>query len=111
MRNSDAQILVILITTPSRREAVRIGQAVVKKRLAACANILSPVTSIFRWKGRIEKSREALLIMKTTGRRYAALAKTISSMHPYEVPEIIALKVTKGLPRYIAWVHRETTID
>lgn len=111
MRKSDVQIFVILITTPNRREAVRIGQAVVKKKLAACANILSPVTSIFRWKGRIEKSREALLIMKTTSRRYAALAKTISSMHPYEVPEIIALKVTKGLPRYIAWVHRETAID
>lgn|SRR5688572_20917630 len=111
MRNTDAQILVILITTPSRREAVRIGQAVVKRKLAACANVLSPVTSIFRWKGRIEKSREALLILKTTGRRYAALAKTIGSMHPYEVPEIIALKVTKGLPRYIAWVHRETASD
>lgn len=111
MRNSDAQILVILITVPSRREAVRIGQAIVKKKLAACANILSPVTSIFRWKGRIEKSREALLIVKTTGRRYAALAKLIGSIHPYEVPEIIALKVTKGLPRYIAWVQRETAID
>ena len=111
MRNTDAQILVILITTPSRREAVRIGEAVVKKKLAACANVLSPVTSIFRWKGRIEKSREVLLILKTTGRRYAALAKTIGSMHPYEVPEIIALKVTKGLPRYIAWVHRETASD
>lgn len=111
MRNTDTQILVILITTPSRREAVRIGQAVVKRKLAACANVLSPVTSIFRWKGRIEKSREALLILKTTGRRYAALAKTIGSMHPYEVPEIIALKVTKGLPRYIAWVHRETASD
>jgi periplasmic divalent cation tolerance protein len=104
MTKSDVQILVILITTPNRREAVRIGQA-------ACANILSPVTSIFRWKGRIEKSQEALLIMKTTSRRYAALAKTIGSMHPYEVPEIIALKVTKGLPRYIAWVHGETAID
>lgn len=111
MRKSDVQILVILITTPNRREAVRIGQAIVKKKLAACANILSPVTSIFRWKGRIEKSQEALLIMKTTNRRYAALAKTIGSMHPYEVPEIIALKVTKGLPRYIAWVHQETAID
>jgi len=111
MRNSDAQILVILITVPSRREAVRIGQAIVKKKLAACANILSPVTSIFRWKGRIEKSQEALLIVKTTGRRYAALAKIIGSIHPYEVPEIIALKVTKGLPRYIAWIQRETAID
>jgi periplasmic divalent cation tolerance protein len=69
----------------------------VKKKLAACANILSPVTSIFRWKGRIEKSREALLIVKTTGRRYAALAKIIGSIHPYEVPEIIALKVTNSV--------------
>jgi periplasmic divalent cation tolerance protein len=111
MRNSDAQILVVLVTTPSRREAVRIGDAVVKQKLAACANVLSSVTSIFRWKGRIEKSREALLIMKTTPRRYAALANAVRSMHPYEVPEVIALKVTKGLPRYIAWVHHETAID
>jgi uncharacterized protein involved in tolerance to divalent cations len=79
MTKSDVQILVILITTPNRREAVRIGQAVVKKKLAACANILSPVTSIFRWKGRIEKSQEALLIMKTTSRRYAALASIRSA--------------------------------
>jgi len=111
MRNSDAQILIILVTTPSRREAVRIGQAVVKKKLAACANVVSSVTSIFWWKGRIEKSREALVIMKTTPQRYAALSKTVRSMHPYEVPEIIALKVTKGLPRYIAWVHQETAIN
>ena len=59
----------------------------------------------------MEKSREALVILKTTPRRYAALAKTVRSMHPYEVPEIIALNVTKGLPQYIAWVHQETAID
>ncbi len=111
MRKSDGQVLVVLITTPNHREAVRIGQAVVRKKLAACANILSSVTSIFRWKGRMEKSREALLIFKTTQRRYDALANVVRSMHSYEVPEIIALDVAKGLPRYIAWVHQETAID
>jgi periplasmic divalent cation tolerance protein len=111
MKESPRSVVLVLVTTSSRREAVKIAQAVVRKKLAACGNVVPLVTSIFRWKGKIEKSREALLIMKTSGRRYAALEKAVRSMHSYEVPEIIALAVKQGLHPYLEWVVNETATD
>ena len=108
MRVSSRRVLVVLITTSNRREAGRIAEAVVGKKLAACANVVASVTSIFRWKGRVQKSREVLLIVKTSARRYPALARLVRSMHSYEVPEIIALTVEQGLRPYLEWVHKET---
>lgn len=101
----------MLVTTANRREAMRIAESVVEKRLAACSNVLPSVTSIFRWKGRVQKSGETLLIMKTTSRRYPALQRLIRSMHSYEVPEIIGLTVERGLHPYVEWVHKETAMD
>ena len=101
-------VLMVLITTSNRREAGRIAEALVTNKLAACANLVTPVTSVFRWKGRVEKSREALLIVKTTVRRYPALERCVRSMHSYEVPEIIALPVQQGLRQYLEWVKKET---
>ena len=101
----------MLVTTANRREAMRIAKSVVEKRLAACGNVLPSVTSIFRWKGRVQKSGETLLIMKTTSRRYPALQRLIQSMHSYEVPEIIGLTVERGLHPYVEWVHKETAMD
>jgi periplasmic divalent cation tolerance protein len=109
MNKSAGKVLVVLVTASSRKEAGRIGQAAVKEKLAACVNILSAVTSIFRWQGKVQRSREALLMLKTTEHRYPALERLIRSMHSYEVPEIIALKINKGLSRYTAWVEQETT--
>ena len=109
MNKSGGKVLIVLVTASSRQEAEKIGQAVVNEKLAACVNILSSVTSIFRWHGKVQKSREALLIVKTTERRYAALERLICSMHSYEVPEIIAVKIKKGLSQYTAWVEQETT--
>ena len=109
MKKSAGKVLIVLVMASSRKEAERIGQAVVKEKLAACVNILSAVTSIFRWQGKVQRSREALLILKTTERRYPALERLIRSMHSYEVPEIIAVKVEKGLSQYTAWVEQETT--
>jgi periplasmic divalent cation tolerance protein len=106
--SSRRRVLLVLVTTSNRREALRIADAVVKKKLGACGNVVMPVTSIFRWKGHVQKSREALLIMKTSARRYPALETLVRSMHSYEVPEIIALSIEKGLAPYLAWVCRET---
>jgi periplasmic divalent cation tolerance protein len=106
---SPSRALVVLVSTSNRRDAIRIGQAVVEKKLAACGNVIPSVTSIFRWKGQIEKSREALLILKTSARRYAALERLVRSLHSYEVPEIIALTIEKGLHPYLEWVQKETT--
>ena len=101
----------MLVTTANRREAMRIAESVVEKRLAACGNVIPSVTSIFRWKGRVQKSGETLLIMKTTSRRYPALQRLIRSMHSYEVPEIIGLTVERGLHPYVEWVQKETAMD
>ena len=101
----------MLVTTANHREAMRIAESVVEKRLAACGNVIPSVTSIFRWKGRVQKSGETLLIMKTTSRRYPALQRLIRSMHSYEVPEIIGLTAEKGLHPYVEWVHQETATD
>ncbi len=109
MRKSAGKVLIVLVTASSRREAAKIGRAVVKKKVAACVNIIPSLISIFRWQGKVQSSSEVLLVVKTSGRRYAALERLIRSMHSYELPEIIALNVERGLSQYIAWVEQETT--
>jgi periplasmic divalent cation tolerance protein len=108
MNKSVGQVLVILVTTVNKEEAVRIGKGMVNAKLAACANIILGVQSIYRWKGKVVKAQEALLILKSTRPRYRALEKAIKAMHTYETPEIIALPVKEGLNQYIGWVRSET---
>jgi len=110
MKPLSRKVVVVLITASNRQEAGRIGSALVKNKLAACATLISSVASIFRWKGKVQRSREALLIVKTTMRQYAALERFVLSMHSYEVPEIIALSVERGLHPYLEWVDKETAI-
>jgi periplasmic divalent cation tolerance protein len=108
---ASGKVLMVFITTSNRREAVRIAEAAVGKRLAACANLVPSVTSIFRWKGRTQRTRETLLVLKTSARRYRALEQLVDSMHSYEVPEIVAVSVEHGLRPYLGWVHSETATD
>jgi periplasmic divalent cation tolerance protein len=108
MKKSAEQVLVILVTVVNQQDAIRIGEAMVNARLAACANIVSRVQSIYRWKGKVVKAKEALLILKSTKSRYRALEKAINAIHTYEIPEIIALPVKDGNDRYIGWVRSET---
>ncbi len=108
MKKSAEQVLVILVTVVNQQDAIRIGEAMVNARLAACAKIVSRVQSIYRWKGKVVKAKEALLILKSTKSRYRALEKAIKAIHTYEIPEIIALPVKDGHDRYIGWVHNET---
>ena len=107
-KKSAEQVLVILVTVVNQKEAVRISNGVVKAKLAACANIIPGIQSIYNWKGKVVKAQEALLILKSTKLRYSALEKTIKAMHAYETPEIIALPVKEGLDRYLGWVRNET---
>lgn len=111
MKVSSGKVLIVFITTSNRREAVRIAEAAVGKQLAACANLVPSITSIFRWKGRVQRSRETLLMLKTSARRYPALEKLVHSMHSYEVPEIIAVPVEHGLRPYLGWIRSETSMD
>jgi periplasmic divalent cation tolerance protein len=102
------EVLLILGTAANQEEAARIGERVVKAKLAACANVIPGIQSIYRWKGKVVKSEEVLLILKSTKPRYAALEKMIKAMHTYETPEIIALPVKEGLDQYLRWVRTET---
>ena len=108
MKKSVGQVLVILVTVASQKEAIRIGEGMVHAKLVACANIIPGIQSIYRWKGKVVKSQEVLLILKSTRPRYHALEKAIKAMHTYETPEIIALPVKEGLDQYIGWVRSET---
>jgi periplasmic divalent cation tolerance protein len=96
---------LVLVTCASAAEAKRIAYAVVEKRLAACVNILpGAVTSIHRWKGKVESARERLLLIKTSRKRLAKLQAAVERLHSYEVPEFIALPIAAGSRAYLAWV-------
>ncbi|MBI4004124.1 MAG: divalent-cation tolerance protein CutA [Candidatus Omnitrophica bacterium] len=98
--------IVVLVTCPTRAVARRIASAVVTKRLAACVNVIPGIQSTFRWQGKIDRCREVLLIIKTTAPRLAALRRAVLSLHPYDVPEVIALPLVDGHPPYLTWVRR-----
>lgn len=99
---------VVLVTTSSEEEAMKIGRALVDRKLAACVNVLGQVRSIFRWEGRVADEPEYLMVIKTTQARFQTLAQEIKSLHSYDVPEIIALPITQGLAEYLTWVREET---
>jgi periplasmic divalent cation tolerance protein len=98
-------VLVALVTVPTRAVGTRIAKALVEERLAACVNIVPGVRSIYAWKGRVCDDRELLLVIKTTRGRYAALERRVKAMHPYEVPEVIALPIVRGSSGYLKWVR------
>lgn len=100
--------LLVLTNCPDETTARTIAQAVVEARLAACVNILAPVQSVYRWQGKVESAVEIPLFFKSTAANYERLAETIRTLHPYEVPEIIALPITHGLPAYLNWLAAET---
>ncbi len=96
--------MVVLVTAPDEENAAMIGRTLVEERLAACANIVGAVRSIYRWKGEICDERECLLVIKTASEKFRELEKRVRSMHPYEVPEIIALEISEGSKPYLDWI-------
>ncbi len=103
--------LLVLTTLPDEDSAHRLARQLVEQRLAACVNILAPCHSVYRWQGKMEGGTEVPLLIKTTTARYTALEEAIRTTHPYELPEIIALDVPRGLPAYLAWLAGETAPD
>lgn len=101
-------VLMVLSNLPDRDAAERLARHLVDRRLAACVNILAPCQSVYRWQGQVEGAEEVPVLIKTTATRYAELEGAIRSMHPYQVPEIIALSVSHGLEAYLQWVRTET---
>ncbi len=95
---------VVLVTCASIAEARKIGRAVVEKKLAACANIVSGVESIYRWQGKVERAREVLVIIKTAGTRLRELEREVKRLHSYDVPEFIAFPIVGGSKEYLKWI-------
>lgn len=98
--------VVAFVTCPDRRSARRVADGLIARRAAACVNILPGVTSVYRWQGKVERSAEHLLIIKTTAAGFSALRRAVLALHPYDVPEIIALPVTQGHRPYLDWVYQ-----
>ena len=100
--------LLVLNTLPDRPQALALAGKLVERRLAACVNVLAECTSVYRWQGRIETAAEVPVLIKTTTARYAELEQAIRELHPYELPEIVAVPIRGGLPGYLQWVADET---
>jgi periplasmic divalent cation tolerance protein len=100
--------LVVLVTTPTPEHAAEIARALVDERLAACGNVVPGLRSIYRWEGKVQEDAEALLVLKTTRARFDALRARVLALHPYELPEVIALPIEEGSAPYLAWIAAET---
>lgn len=101
--------LLVLTNLPDRAAAERIAETLIGQQLAACVNILAPCRSVYRWKGEVQHDEEHPMLIKTTAERYPALELALRAGHPYELPEIIAVRIERGLPDYLQWVAGETT--
>jgi periplasmic divalent cation tolerance protein len=104
MIQTGGRFRIVLVTCASIAEARGIGQSAVEKKLAACANIVAGVESIYRWKGKVERAREVLLVMKTTVMRLRALEREVKRTHSYEVPEFVVLPIVAGSREYLEWI-------
>ena len=101
--------MVVLVTCGSEEEAVKIANSLVEERLAACANIIPSIRSIYRWEGKVWDEREWMLIVKTQKERFEELEKRVKSLHSYSVPEIIALPIVQGSTSYLKWLEEMTS--
>ena len=101
-------VLLVFTNLPDRASADKLADLLVGQRLAACVNILAPCRSVYRWKDEVQHDEEHPMLVKTTAERFPALEAAIRANHPYELPEIIAVPVERGLPEYLGWVAQET---
>ena len=101
-------VLLVVTNLPDRASAEKLADVLVEGRAAACVNILAPCRSVYRWKGALQRDEEHPILAKTTADRYPALEALIRANHPYELPEIVAVPVERGLPAYLDWVAAET---
>jgi periplasmic divalent cation tolerance protein len=110
MPKKSSKYRLVLVTCGSRGEAQRIAREIVARRLAACANLLEmPVQSVYRWKGKVEKAREFLLLIKTSAGRLAEVEAEVKRLHSYDVPEFIALPIVAGSSPYLRWLDECVT--
>jgi len=103
--------VVVLVTAGDAEEAARIGRTLVVERLAACANVVGPIHSVYRWQGAVEEAAEHLLLVKARAADLPALEARVRALHSYQVPEVLALRVTAGSGPYLAWLAESTARD
>jgi periplasmic divalent cation tolerance protein len=105
------QVRVVFCTCPDADTAMRIADALVGERLAACVNVLPGVRSVYRWRGTVERADEVMLVIKTRAERLPALSARIQSLHPHQLPEVLAVAGIDGLPAYLQWIVAETASE
>ena len=103
-----SEVLLVITNVPDRAAAERIADTLVTEGVAACVNIMAECASVYRWQGKLERANEVPLLIKTTRTAYPQLEEKLRKLHPYELPEIIALPVAAGLREYLNWVVAET---
>lgn len=107
MAKNKVEILMVFVTVPGLKDGNRISKEIVISRLAACVTIIPGVRSMYWWEGKIARANEAMLVVKTTRNQYRRLERKILELHPYEVPEILAIPLVTGSPQYIEWIKAE----
>jgi periplasmic divalent cation tolerance protein len=109
--NLMSDYVLVLTTWPADRDADRCARTLVEEALAACVNVLPPMTSVYRWEGNVEQAAERQLIMKTSRGRVGALRDRLLSLHPYDVPEFLVIEVKEGSDAYLKWIAESTKLN
>lgn len=107
-KNKVKNHILVLSTVPDEKTGQKIASELLEKRLAACVTISAPVCSIYRWKNKIAQDKEFMLFIKTGSENYTDLEKKIIELHPYDVPEVVAIPLMKGYSKYLEWIDQET---
>jgi periplasmic divalent cation tolerance protein len=102
--------MLVITQLPDRDSALRLAEKLVEGRLGACVNVLGECASVYRWNGRLERAAEVPVLVKTRGALYSRVEQAIREAHPYELPEIVAVPLSAGLPAYLAWIEAETSV-
>ena len=97
--------IIILITCANNEEASKISEALIQEKKAACVNIIQSVESVFSWEGKVQRSRESLLVVKTKKKKFPDVEKIVKRLHSYTVPEIIGFDITRGEKKYLDWIN------
>ena len=103
------QFVIVLTTFPAERDVEPLARTLVEERLAACVNVLPPMTSIYTWKGAVERADERQIVIKTVAARVGDLEARLKSLHPYDVPEFVVLPIAQGSQAYLSWLADSTS--
>ncbi len=110
MGSKNNEFILVITTVPDAEKGEEIAKKIVEERLSACVTVVPARASFYWWEGKIEKESECILFIKTKSSLYNELEKTLLSIHPYSVPEIISLPISKGFEKYLDWIKKETKI-